>query len=129
MLAGEARCGSTRADPQLLIDGVEVGVYRARTQVELLGDLGVGEASGYQPEHLDFPSGESGRILRGRCLLLLPMGLLRRCSGPACRRGEVVGQSPRDGRAEDRLSTGRRPYRPERLASQQREKPSREWVP
>ena len=114
MLAGEARRSSTRAHPQLLIDRVEMGVYCAGAQEEFLGDLGVGEASGCQLEYLDLPGGEPGRILRGRCLLL-PTGLLRWCSGPSCRRGEVVGQPLRDGRAEDRLSAGRCPYRQERL--------------
>ena len=44
----EARSCAARGDLQLVVDGVEVGVYRAGAQVKFLGDLGVGLPLRYQ---------------------------------------------------------------------------------
>ena len=48
MFDGEAYRCAARSDLQLVVDGVEVGVYRAGAYEEPLGDLGVGQALGHQ---------------------------------------------------------------------------------
>src|SRR5215208_1192333 len=66
VLYGEAcRCG-TGAYPKLMVDGVEVPLDGAGAKEESLGNLGVGEPFGHQPEHLHLPRCQSARMLLGR---------------------------------------------------------------
>src|SRR5215204_1078810 len=66
VLYGEAcRCG-TGAYPKLMVDGVEVSLDGAGAKEESLGNLGVGEPFGHQPEHLHLPRCQSARMLLGR---------------------------------------------------------------
>ena len=48
MFDGEAYRCAARSDPQLVVDGIEVGVYSAGAQKEPLGDLSVGQALGHK---------------------------------------------------------------------------------
>src|SRR3712207_1538782 len=63
---GEARRRGSRSYTQLVVDGVEVGVYRARAYKEPLGNFGVGQAPGHQLEHLQLARAQSAGCGRGR---------------------------------------------------------------
>lgn len=52
VIEGEPDGGTARGDTQLVIDSVEVGVDRVRTEVERLGDLRVRETCCHQPQDL-----------------------------------------------------------------------------
>ena len=46
-------CGSA-GDFEFVEDGPQIGVHGARAEHELVGDLGVAETFGNQPEDVDF---------------------------------------------------------------------------
>ncbi len=48
VFGGEAGRGRPRADPQLVVDGVEVPLDGAWAQVELLGDLSIRHSLGHK---------------------------------------------------------------------------------
>ena len=58
MLDGVAGGGAARGHLDFAINGGEVGVDRARTDDELLGDLRIGEALCEQAQHLDLACGQ-----------------------------------------------------------------------
>jgi hypothetical protein len=51
-----------RADAELGEQRGDVVADRLGRQRQPRGDLGVGQALGQQPEHLDLPAGEPGRV-------------------------------------------------------------------
>jgi hypothetical protein len=59
VLRGEAGGLGAGGGTYLVIDGAEVGVYGARAYVEVLGNLGVGHASGDELEHFDLAGAQS----------------------------------------------------------------------
>ena len=65
MLDGEASRGAPRANVQLAVDRAQVGVDRAEAYHEPFGHLGVAEAVGDEPQHLDLTRGESFGPIRG----------------------------------------------------------------
>jgi hypothetical protein len=86
VLRGEARGLGAGGRTYLVVDGAEVGVYGARTYVEVLCYLGVGYASGHELEHIDLAGAQSGwvlcwgrRLLPGGCLML-------ESDAPSCRK-------------------------------------------
>jgi hypothetical protein len=66
VLHGEACRYGTGAYPKLMVDGVEVPLDGAGAKEESLGDLGVGETFGHQPEHLHLPRAKPARMLGRR---------------------------------------------------------------
>ena len=66
MLYGEACRYGTGAYPKLMVDGVEVPLDGAGAKEESLGNLGVGETFGHQPEHLHLPRAKPARMLGRR---------------------------------------------------------------
>jgi hypothetical protein len=62
MLDGVAGSSAARGDPDLAIDRGQVPVDGARTDGELLCDLGVGEPLGHQAQHLHLPFGQVSRV-------------------------------------------------------------------
>ena len=66
VLHGEACRYGTGAYPKLMVDGVEVSLDGAGAKEESLGDLGVGESFGHQPEHLNLPRAKPAWMLGRR---------------------------------------------------------------
>ena len=64
LLNGVAGGGTARGDAELVVDGGEMPVDGARSDAEVLGDLGVGEALSNKTEHFDLAFGHANGIGR-----------------------------------------------------------------
>src|SRR6266516_4728596 len=74
-----------RGNIELIIDGTQVSIDRARTDDQRFRNLGVGEPACYQAQHLDLPFGQIARSGWRRQLVMCasstPRGLRRRLTG------------------------------------------------
>ena len=61
VLEGETNCRGPGGGAELVVDAAQMGLDGARAEVELCGDLRVGETLGHKAQDLRLPLGESRR--------------------------------------------------------------------